>query len=101
VSASPATSQCAGCYGEGEKAAIRYFQRYDPEYLTVFTRCINANDRLQRFRVYEELARRTLEPVGGVWGDDNAAFAFDGDAEEPVDSIEAARRMWTELVATA
>lgn len=88
-----------GLLWEGEKAAIRYFQHHDPEYLTAFTHCIHANDRVQRFRLYEDLARRTLEPVGGIWGNGQTAFAFDGDAGEPAASIEAARRLWTELVA--
>jgi hypothetical protein len=88
-----------GLLWEGEKAAIRYFQNHDLEYLAAFTRCIHANDRVQRFRFYEELARRTLEPVGVVWEDGQTAFAFDGDAGEPAASIEAARGFWTELVA--
>ena len=57
-----------------------------------------ANDRVQRFRLYEELARRTLDPVGGVWGDGSTAFAFDGESDELVASMDAARRLWTELV---
>jgi hypothetical protein len=90
-----------GLLWEGEKAAIRYFQNHDPEYLTAFTRCVHANDRVQRFRVYQDLARRTLEPVGGIWGDSRTAFAFDGNAEEPLASIEAARRVWAELMIDA
>jgi hypothetical protein len=87
-----------GLLWEGEKAAIRYFQNHESEYLTAFTRCIHANDRVQRFRLYEDLARRTLEPVGGVWGDGQTVFAFDGDADEPAACIETARCLWTELV---
>jgi hypothetical protein len=90
-----------GLLWEGEKAAIRYFQDRDPEYLTTFTPCIHANDRLQRFRFYEDLARRTLEPVGGAWENGQTVFAFDGDADEPEAGIEAARRIWTELVTDA
>src|SRR5262249_55018374 len=98
-------AECITCYfalrgllWEGEKAVIRYFQDHDPEYLTAFTRCIHANDRVQRFHLYEDLARRTLEPVGGVWGDGQTAFALDGDAEEPAACIKVARCLWTELV---
>jgi hypothetical protein len=88
-----------GLLWEGEKAAIRFFQKHDPDYLAAFMRCIQANDRLERFRHYADLARRTLEPVSGVWGNGQTAFAFDGDAQDPVVAVEVARSLWSGLVA--
>ena len=52
-----------GLLWEGEKVAIRYLQQRDPEYLTAFTCCIHANDRVQRFRLYEELGFRARRPL--------------------------------------
>ena len=88
-----------GLLWEGEKAAIRFFQKHDPDYLAAFLRCIQANDRVERFRHYADLAGRTLEPASGVWGNSQTAFAFDGDGQDPVVAVEVARRLWSGLVA--
>jgi len=51
---------------EGEKKAVRYWQKQDPDYLAVFQEYLMATERQQRFALYTELAQRTLEPIGGL-----------------------------------
>ncbi len=51
----------------GEKAAVRYWSTQDPEYLDVLRRCLAEPDRRRKASLYEDLARRTLAPVGGLW----------------------------------
>lgn len=51
----------------GEKAAVRYWSAYDPGYLGVLRQCLVEPDRQRKADLYEDLARRTLAPVGGLW----------------------------------
>lgn len=51
----------------GEKAAVRYWLTQDPEYLDVLSQCLVEPDRRRKADLYEDLARRTLAPVGGLW----------------------------------
>jgi hypothetical protein len=91
-------STVRGLLWEGEKAATRYFQAHDSEYLATLTRCVQETDRTRRFALYEELARRTLDPVGGLWGRHRTAFAYDGTAEECTSEIATAHRLWNDLI---
>ncbi len=51
----------------GEKEAIRHWTAHDPAYLTLFRSCLAETDRARKVAHYEELARRTLVPVGELW----------------------------------
>ncbi len=51
----------------GEKAAVQYWSTRDPEYLYVLRQCLAEPDRRRKANLYEDLARRTLAPVGGLW----------------------------------
>ena len=52
---------------DGEKAAVRYFTQHDPTYLALFRTCLSEPDMQRKLNMYEELARLTLIPVGGLW----------------------------------
>ncbi|MBI1293610.1 hypothetical protein GC175_01465 [bacterium] len=52
---------------DGDKWAIRYLNEHDPDYLILFQRFMNEQDRTQKFQMYQQLAVRTLEPVGDLW----------------------------------
>ena len=51
----------------GEKQAVWYWANHDPEYLNILRRCLAERDRQHKVGLYEELAQRTLAPVGGLW----------------------------------
>lgn len=53
----------------GDKQAIRHLNEHDPDYLNLFQRFLNEQDRTKKFRLYEQLAVRTLEPVGALWAE--------------------------------
>ncbi len=52
---------------QGEKAAIRYLQENDPDYLALLRECLAASDRGRKLALYEQLVTHTLAPVGPVW----------------------------------
>ena len=62
---------------DGDKQAIRYLKAHDPEYLVLFQRFVSEQDRTQKFRLYEQLAVRTLEPVGDLWADGDTVIMPD------------------------
>lgn len=51
----------------GEKEAIKYWTAHDPAYLADFRACLAETDRARKVASYEELAQRTLAPVGMLW----------------------------------
>ncbi len=51
----------------GEKEAIVYWMAHDPAYLAAFRAYFAETDRGRKVARYEELARRTLAPVGILW----------------------------------
>jgi hypothetical protein len=52
---------------QGEKAAIRYFQHHDPEYLILLRNCLAAVDRKHKVELYEQLMTKAIAPAGPVW----------------------------------
>jgi hypothetical protein len=52
---------------EGEKAALRYLQIHDPDYLKLLQACIAETDRLRKIRLCERLVTQTLALVGPLW----------------------------------
>ncbi len=61
----------------GEKEAIRYLQTHDPEYLAIFNQFISESERHAKFALYEQLAVRTVAPVGTLWRDGDAVMLVD------------------------
>ncbi|MDP9369910.1 MAG: hypothetical protein M3Q03_16840 [Chloroflexota bacterium] len=62
----------------GEKAAVHYWSTQDPEYLNVLSQCLVEPDRQRKANLYEDLARRTLAPVGGLWEIGTTVVALGG-----------------------
>ncbi|MYD95665.1 MAG: hypothetical protein F4Y02_18725 [Chloroflexi bacterium] len=52
---------------EGEKAAVRFLREYDPGFLECFGRCIVERDQSAKFALYDQLCKKAIAPVGGVW----------------------------------
>jgi hypothetical protein len=86
---------------EGEKAAIRYFQTHDPEYLDLFQTCLAAPDRARKVQLYEQLAAMTLAPLGGLWpgGSTAVQLAISADGGLPADAVQNALAFWEGLLA--
>jgi hypothetical protein len=82
----------------GDKDAVRYLLSNDPDYLAGFRQFIAEADPERRFALYEDLAKRTIAPVGELWGASVTALAFHhtGAADHPTDQAE---RFWDRLIA--
>lgn len=94
-----------GLLWEGEKAALRYLKEHDPGYRACLAAFFAAGERGERFRLYAELARRSLEPLGADWADGETAFAFDREAipngRAAGELIGQALRWWGDLTGSA
>ena len=82
----------------GEKAAIRYWQESDPEYLGLFSKCLGERDRVGRVGYYEELAKATMAPVGPLWQTGTTHFRLSPDSEMTRDRLQSAEAFWELLV---
>jgi hypothetical protein len=80
-------------FWEGEKEAIRHWERSDPEFKRLFFACLHEPDRSHRFELYCEVVARALAPVGGIWPPYSTSMApsATGDAE-------AANHLWLLLL---
>jgi predicted nucleotidyltransferase len=56
-----------GLLWAGEKDAIRYWDRLDPEFKHAYFACLREPDRERRLVLYRDVLARLLEPAGGVW----------------------------------
>ena len=83
---------------EGEKAATRYLQQYDVDYLALLRECLAAGDRARKLRLFEQLVAETLRPVGGLWAVGNVAVSLDV-PEVTKDKVELALNFWESLFA--
>ncbi len=54
---------------QGEKWAIRYWQKHDPNYHQLFQQAIITADLDDKMVLYEELAKLTLEPMSPLYRD--------------------------------
>jgi predicted nucleotidyltransferase len=61
----------------GEKEAIRYLNEHDPEYLSLFNQFLIETERHAKFTLYEQLAERTIAPVGKLWRDGDTVMMID------------------------
>jgi hypothetical protein len=82
---------------EGEKKAVRYWQAHDPGYLAVLQAYLMTTEREQRFVLYTELARRTLEPIGGL-GDLPATLVTLQGEDWGMGDIKSALDLWKNLL---
>lgn len=77
----------------GEKEQIRHLQVADPNFLQLFQSALRAAGAAERLAVSEELARRCLDPVGGVWPPGSACVL-----PWPKSDGNAARAGWEDLL---
>ncbi|MEM7537065.1 MAG: nucleotidyltransferase domain-containing protein [Chloroflexota bacterium] len=82
---------------DGEKAAIKYLQKHDPDYLSMFKQFLTENERHAKFRLYEVLAERTIAPVGRLWQTTDTIMMLDGD-ESTSKMEQKALNFWEELI---
>jgi len=80
-------------FWEGEKEAIRYWERSDPEFKQLFFACLYERDRSRRFELYCEVVARALAPVGGIWPPYSTSMA-----PGATGGAEAANRFWLLLL---
>ena len=83
---------------EGDKAAIRYLTAHDPDYLALFQRFMREPDPRDKFALYEQLAARTIAPLGPLWPKDLLTFTIDGPIESQA-VIETGRHFCHSLLA--
>jgi len=83
---------------EGEKQALRYLESHDPEYYKLFHQFVKAGTCEKRLRLYEQLAKRTTAPVGGLWGDNDTALLFQEGTELQPGMAESALSFWDSLI---
>ena len=60
----------------GEKEAIRHWKSLDPGYIDLFMRCYWERCQAQRVRLYAELVKATIEPIGFRWYTDGPNFVL-------------------------
>ena len=82
----------------GEKEAIRYWQANDPAYLSLFMRCYWEMDRKKRVRMYGELVRATIEPVGFRWEGDGPVFRLSPPSMMNRKNLREAQIFWNSVV---
>ena len=86
----------------GEKPALHYLAAHDPSFLDHLRQCLAETDRRRKVERYEELARRTLAPVGGVWEAGTTMVApgagYGAGTETEAGSAEEALAFWQRLV---
>lgn len=90
----------------GEKAAVRYWQEHDPDYLALLQHYLAEGDRPRKAKLYEELAQWTLAPVGGLWERGATTIATGaawGAEPEPIssDASDQAMHFWQNLIQDA
>lgn len=85
-------------FWEGEKQALRYLESHDPEYYELFHQFVKAGTCEEKLRLYEQLAKRTTAPAGGLWGDNDTALMFQEGTELQPGIVESALSFWDSLI---
>lgn len=83
---------------EGEKQALRYLESHDPEYFKLFHQFVKAGTCEKKLRLYEQLAKRTTAPAGGLWGENDTALLFQEGTELQPGMVESALSFWDNLI---
>lgn len=81
----------------GEKAAIRYVQATDPDYLARYQRFLSTGDANAKFALYRQLAAEAAAPAGGLWPENVTSFQLERNADGPL-PITAAEALWATLI---
>ncbi len=71
-----------GLLWQGEKAALRYLQHHDPDFLNSFRTCLAETDRRHKIAHYAQLLTTALAPIGALWmPGDTATYLRDPSAQ--------------------
>ena len=65
---------------KGEKTAITYLQKHDPEYSALFFRTLRETQLENKFALYTALVERTVSGFGGVWAKDEGSVVMKDEA---------------------
>jgi hypothetical protein len=87
-----------GLRWEGEKAAVRYLEAHDPDYLNTYLCFLRQTDLALKLALYEDLAARTMAPLGAPWSEDVTAVTLNGGPAN-YEQIQAGLRLWQALIA--
>jgi hypothetical protein len=82
-----------GLAWQGEKEAIRHWDRADPTFKRLFFACLRESNRDRRFVLYREVVAHAQAPVGGVWPPYSTSVTPGDDG-----SVDSANRFWLTLL---
>jgi hypothetical protein len=83
---------------QGSKAAMRWLEHHDPDYLTLFHSFLDATNRADKLPIYERLVQLTLAPVGSVLSDKETAVQFAPDTAFTPEMVERGLAFWEHLL---
>ncbi len=83
---------------QGSKAAMRWLEHHDPDYLTLFHSFLDAANRADKLPIYERLVQLTLMPVGSVWTGEETAVQFAPDTAITPELAERGLAFWEGLL---
>jgi hypothetical protein len=86
-----------GLRWEGEKAAAHYLEAQDPTYLDTYLCFLRQTDLAPKLALYEDLAARTMAPLGAPWSADATAVTLDGGPATP-EQIQTGLHLWQALI---
>ena len=81
---------------QGEKAAIRYWEANDDNYMFAVRQCLKSQDLLARVAQYRELVVLTLAPIGSLIDQGETAVALSGQVES-MDAVRETLAYWNSL----
>lgn len=84
--------------GMSEKDQIRYLTEHDPEYLSLFGRCLLEGDRARKFEMYGRLAALATAPMGGLWEKGATAAQLRPETEWRAGIVDEALAFWQSLI---
>jgi hypothetical protein len=82
---------------EGEKAALRYLQAHDPDFLMLLRACLAATMREHKLASFEKLVARAIAPAGHIWQPGTTAVYLK-DSEQQSTQIQDALAWWERLL---
>jgi predicted nucleotidyltransferase len=83
---------------QGEKEAIRYLMRHDPDYVALLQQCVAEANRERKVQLYERVAELTLAPLGALWNADATAIEVQTEGEAQPELLQAAFAWWEQVI---
>lgn len=87
-----------GLAWQGEKKAVLYWESQDPDYLSLFRKCLDARDQARKVSLCAELAQATMAPVGVPWESGATRFRLEPDSVMTRQNLAAAEAFWQSLL---